>query len=141
MSAIWIAVAVINATGWLLPDPADKFGWGLRVRTLELHQPFLTGESLERTDRSAVMVVLINQTSDVREYVALESAFAAHDLRVSLLRPNGKPLLPQNTADRIAELDQRLKLHAGPPVVPLSGSTYSSTRAFRNRASTNCVRP
>jgi hypothetical protein len=87
MSAITIALAIIHATAWLLPDPADKFGWGLRVRLDKPHPPLLPHEIIWW---GRLKVMLINRTSETREYVPRDDGVAAGDLNVVIAGPDGR---------------------------------------------------
>ena len=67
MSTIAIALTVINATAWLLPDDAtDKFGRGLPARLTTPAPPYLTDEFVWEC---RLEVLLINRTRDAREIV------------------------------------------------------------------------
>lgn len=96
MSATWVLLTVVNATTWLLPDAAaDKFGWALRARLLDSRQPYLVGEYLHRREdvhHPRLLVALGNQTKEDRKYLLLNAARVAGSLRVTILRPDGKPL-------------------------------------------------
>ena len=89
MSLIVFSLAVVNTAAWLLPAPADKLGWGLRIRPLEYHPPYLAKERIWHT---SLEVVLVNQTSAERKYLLLEAACNVGDLDVTIIRANGKPL-------------------------------------------------
>lgn len=89
MSTIWILLAVVNANAWLFPIPTDKFGWGLRVRTLDFNQPYLAHENIEHHE---VEIALINRSKEIREYLLPGMSGKIRDLEVSIMRPNGQPL-------------------------------------------------
>ncbi len=82
MTSIWLLLAVVNANVWLLPVPADKLGWGLRLRPLEFHEPYLLKESIEHNQ---LAVVLINQSREMRQFTPLGTAHKVRDLKISLL--------------------------------------------------------
>lgn len=118
MIAILVALTMVNATGWLLPAPTDKLGWGLRVLTLDFHRPYLVRESL---DRGSFEVVLINQSKEVREYVLLEIAQLSRALRVIILKPDGNPLRSHGRGFRSDLLTGPSRLPAGQLVVSRFG--------------------
>jgi len=87
MGAIWLLLAVLNANAWLLPSPADKLGWGLRVSTLKLHQPFLAEE---RVEFGGFELVLINQSKDMRQCIRLDASSSTGYLGISIVGPDGR---------------------------------------------------
>ena len=89
MSAIWILLAVVNINAWLLPAPADKLGWGLRLRPADAHRVYLAQESLWDYP---LAVVLINRSQKARQHTPLKSARDIGDLEVTLVGPDGKTL-------------------------------------------------
>ena len=91
MSFAWLLVTSVSAVAWLFPSPSDKVGWGLRVRSQNLSQPFLTRESLLG---GGFEVGLINQSTEVRKYIPLEAARKIHDLKISLVGANETILKP-----------------------------------------------
>lgn len=108
MSAV--VLAVVNATVWLLPTPTDKLGWGLRVRLLALHQPYLAKEDVHRY---GVVVALINQSKEERQYLYLEVANTTGDLEVAIVQPDGKPLRSHAPRRRPIFFNERPNLPAG----------------------------
>ena len=63
------ALATVATLSPYLPDPADKFGWGLRVRLADPHPPYLTHEVVWW---GRLEVLLINRTKEEREFVPHE---------------------------------------------------------------------
>ena len=109
MITLW-GVMIINALGWLLPVPADKLGWGLRIRPLENHQPYLAMESIEQ---ARLAIVLINKSKEERKYLLLDAACANGDLETTIVRPNGKPLRNHSHPSLAILFEYRWKLPAG----------------------------
>ncbi len=89
MSAISLLLAVVYANAWLFPTPTDKWGWGLRIRMLESHEPYLVKENLEQR---RLAIALINQSVEGRECIPLEKARDIGDLRLRIVQPDGKTL-------------------------------------------------
>ncbi len=94
----------------LLPHPLDKDGWGLRIRPLECHQPYLARESIYH---SQLIVVLLNQSKEERKYLLLDVACKSENLEVSIVRPNGQPLGRYSHASLAILFEDRWKLPAG----------------------------
>jgi hypothetical protein len=109
MIALWIGVAA-SAVGWLLPIPTDKLGWGLRVRPLEYHQPYLAREYIEQ---HRLTVVLINQSKEERKYLLLDLAGKSGDLKTTIIQPSGNPLRSHFHATLAILFEERWKLPAG----------------------------
>jgi hypothetical protein len=116
MSAIWVALSVINATGWLLPDLADKFGWGLRVRLP--HESYLRHEYV---GNSQLEILLINRSKEERVYIPRE----AIDLNVVFTRADSKPI------DRVDGMGYRPAFLKKRTIVP-AGACVSSVVRFRD---------
>jgi len=89
MNPAWLLVPVLSAMTWMFPSPSDKSGWGLRMQTQSVCQPFLTRESIWQ---GRLEVMLINQTKDERKYIPLETARKIHDLRIVIVSANGSTL-------------------------------------------------
>ena len=81
MYVAWLFLCVVNANAWLLPVPADKFGWGLRLRPSECHDFYLLKESIWHHQ---LRVVLINQTRDARQATPLATARKVRNLKINM---------------------------------------------------------
>lgn len=104
------ALAIAATLSPYLPDPADKFGWGLRIRPLEFHQPYLARESIEQ---GRVAVLLRNHAKEERKYLLLDVACKSGSLRASIVRPDGKPLRSHFHATLVVMFENRWTLAAG----------------------------
>jgi len=82
-------MTLLNAVAWLFPSPSDKLGWGLRVRTPAWNQTYLAGEDVEQ---GRFAIVLINQAMDEQKHVPLEILHKIGNLKVIIVRPDGKTL-------------------------------------------------
>src|SRR5262245_34460873 len=105
----WLTILVC-ATSWLLPHPADRFGWGLRMRLLDFSTPYLAGEGL---GSASLTVTLINYSRETREYVLLEQARENGDLESTILKPDGKILGATGEGYRPVPWVDRAKLPSG----------------------------
>ncbi len=86
MNTIWLLLAVVNANAWLFPNPADKFGWGLRIQPRLLGNPFLAREDI---GRGGYVVALTNQSDAKREFTPFDVALRSRDLVVIIVQPDG----------------------------------------------------
>lgn len=88
MRMVWLLVIPVGAIAWMIPAdkpaPTEKLGWGLRLRPLEFHEPYLVTESIAHNQ---LEIVLINQSEEMRQYTPLGTANKLRDLKISL-RPS-----------------------------------------------------
>lgn len=80
---------IATRLGVYLPTPHDKDGWGLRIHNVSTPGPYLRGESLGRVQYE---VTVINFSENTREHDPLPVARATHDLDLSIIQPDGKPV-------------------------------------------------
>lgn len=117
MSIAWVVLAIVSGTGWLFPDPVDKFGWALRVRLLDSGQPYMVGEYLQKRKKDVphprLLIALGNHTKAGKKYLLLNAAKACGRLPVFIDQPNGMPLPATYNPGMNLLFDDRWDLAAG----------------------------